>query len=699
MQLFELYATLGLDTTQFYKDVDAAKAKLLEITGVSTIVGTSASTASVPASVDAVPASSVAAVAAEEAGGASTFKDTFWGNLAANVAARGADFVLDYTQKGIERASDLTEAQNVVDVVFGSYADSLNTWAKNAKANFGLGELAAKTYAGSFADMLSSVGFDSEDVYTMSTELTQLVADIASFRNQSFEEVFTRLYSGMVGETEAIRRYGVNMTVANMEDYAASKGVYSDWKDLSSQEQYALRYDYIMGATKNAQGDFARTLESSAANQQRLLQENLNTLQTEYGSGFLEMVTSGYKVLNDLLGESAPTLTDTFSAYDDAQKRTNLTLDQTAQKATTLISILSEMEGQTTRTADEQRIWDSTLRELSNAIPGMSDMIDLATGTIEGGTDALMAHRAAWLEDSKAAAENAAQIGKLDALANAQTSLSDSQVNLRVAQEQSAAAMNAAISAANKLAAAMAQFDGLETELYFDGTIEGAEKLSRKFEDMPGWYTGSIFDQLATKLSDSLGIYESSSTEAETLTGKIEDLSGQIEGANEALGIYSTSLSDVSSETTEMISQLDQSGSAYQYGLNTALGYANGLSDGVDDVENAKNRLRNAGSLGGGSGENTGIDGYHVSGLGFVPFNGYVSELHYGEAVLPRREAEEYRAGRSARGSDTTALLAEIRALGDRIERMGIYMDKVAVGHLVAETVSQDIAREAGVFA
>lgn len=675
MKLFELYATLGLDTTQFYKDVDAAKAKLLEITGGSTTGGSSASTASVPAS--------AAAVAASSAGSGSTFKDTFWGNLAARTAERGANFAIEYTQKGIERASDLAEAQNVVDVVFGPYADSLNTWAKNAKSNFGLGELAAKTYAGNFADMLSSVGFSTQDVYTMSTELTQLVADIASFRNQSFDEVFTRLYSGMVGETEAIRRYGVNMTVANMEEYAASKGVHSDWKDLSSQEQYALRYDYIMSATKNAQGDFARTLESSAANQQRLLQENLNTLQTEYGSGFLEMVTSGYKLLNDLLGESAPTLADTFSAYDDAQKRTNLTLDQTAQKATTLISILSEMEGQTNRTADEQRIWDSTLRELSTAIPGMSDMIDLATGTIKGGTDALMAHRAAWLEDSKAAAGNAAQIGKLDALTNAQTSLSDSQVNLRVAQEQRAAAMNTAISAANDLAAAMAQFDGLETELYFDGTIEGAQKLSQKFEDMPGWYTGSIFDQLATKLSDSLDIYESSSTEAETLTGKIEDLSGQIEGANEALGIYSTSLSDVSSETTGMISQLDQSGSSYQYGLNTALGYANGLSDGVDEVKNAKNRLRNAGNPGGGSGGNTGIDGSHASGLGFVPFNGYVSELHYGESVLTRQQAEEYRSTRSDAQIDYEALGAAVSSalegkavvLGDQI--VGILTDRI----------------------
>lgn len=88
-----------------------------------------------------------------------------------------------------------------------------------------------------------------------------------------------------------------------------------------------------------------------------------------------------------------------------------------------------------------------------------------------------------------------------------------------------------------------------------------------------------------------------------------------------------------------------------------------------------------------------------ASGINYVPQDNYLAFLHRGEAVLPRREAEEYRAGRSARGSDTTALLAEIRALGDRIERMGIYMDKVAVGHLVAETVSQDIAREAGVFA
>ena len=84
-----------------------------------------------------------------------------------------------------------------------------------------------------------------------------------------------------------------------------------------------------------------------------------------------------------------------------------------------------------------------------------------------------------------------------------------------------------------------------------------------------------------------------------------------------------------------------------------------------------------------------------ANGLAYVPFDGYRAELHYGEAVLPRQAAEEYRAGLAGGGADTAALLSEIRALGDRIERMSINMDGKRVGDLVTERVSRNIAKTA----
>ena len=42
-----------------------------------------------------------------------------------------------------------------------------------------------------------------------------------------------------------------------------------------------------------------------------------------------------------------------------------------------------------------------------------------------------------------------------------------------------------------------------------------------------------------------------------------------------------------------------------------------------------------------------GVDGSHAGGLSYVPFDGYIAELHKGETVLTRIEAEDYRKGNS----------------------------------------------------
>lgn len=86
------------------------------------------------------------------------------------------------------------------------------------------------------------------------------------------------------------------------------------------------------------------------------------------------------------------------------------------------------------------------------------------------------------------------------------------------------------------------------------------------------------------------------------------------------------------------------------------------------------------------------------SGISYVPEDNYLAYLHRGEIVLPRQEAEEYRASRSGSGAGTTAILAEIRALGDRIERMSINMDGDKVADIVTDRVSSNIAREAGAW-
>ena len=81
------------------------------------------------------------------------------------------------------------------------------------------------------------------------------------------DEVWEKLRAGIMGETEPLKSLGINMSVANMEAFALSKGIKKSWSEMSQAKQVALRYDYIMEQTANSQGDFAKTSDSLANKQ------------------------------------------------------------------------------------------------------------------------------------------------------------------------------------------------------------------------------------------------------------------------------------------------------------------------------------------------------------------------------------------------------------------------------------------------
>jgi hypothetical protein len=69
---------------------------------------------------------------------------------------------------------------------------------------------------------------------------------------------------------------------------------------MSQAEKVALRYNYVLNATKNAQGDFART-SGSWANQIRLLKEQWAQFLGILGSGLIKILTPMVKALNQML--------------------------------------------------------------------------------------------------------------------------------------------------------------------------------------------------------------------------------------------------------------------------------------------------------------------------------------------------------------------------------------------------------------
>lgn len=351
------------------------------------------------------------------------------GSMLADAVGNIGTALKDFATESVGLASDLQEVQNVVDVTFGNDAKTIETWSKKANKQFGLTELQAKKYTSTLGAMMKSSGLTGKAVTSMSTDLAGLTADMASFYNLDFETAFEKIRSGISGETEPLKQLGINMSVANLEAYALSQGIDTAYESMTQAEQVTLRYNYLMQATSDAQGDFARTSDS-LANSQRLLSTNLDTLKANIGEALLPVINSAVGAVNDLFAALTPEV-DITGTFDQIEQEYESAVSEINGKEFTALGLIDELErlqAKTSLTSDEQNIWNATLQKLTETIPEVADAINLQTGEIEGGTQALRDNVEAWAENSRRQAYISAMQSKFDALAQAQMAVADAQV-------------------------------------------------------------------------------------------------------------------------------------------------------------------------------------------------------------------------------------------------------------------------------
>ena len=351
------------------------------------------------------------------------------GSMLADAVQNIGSAIKDFAAESVGLASDLEEVQNVVDVTFGNDAKTIETWSKKANKQFGLTELQAKKYTSTLGAMMKSSGLTGKAVTSMSTDLAGLAADMASFYNLDFETAFEKIRSGISGETEPLKQLGINMSVANLEAYALSQGIDTAYESMTQAEQVTLRYNYLMQATADAQGDFARTSDS-LANSQRILSTNLDTLKANIGEALLPVLNSAVGAINDLFAALTPEV-DITGTFDQIEQDYESAVSEINGKEFTALGLIDELErlqAKTSLTSDEQNIWNATLQKLTETIPEVADAINLQTGEIEGGTQALRDNVEAWAENSRRQAYISAMQSKFDALAQAQMAVADAQV-------------------------------------------------------------------------------------------------------------------------------------------------------------------------------------------------------------------------------------------------------------------------------
>lgn len=313
------------------------------------------------------------------------------GQFLANMAVNGINSIIDGVTGSIDEsiglASDLAETQNVVDVTFEDSASTINKWAQEALNAYGITETKAKQYSSTLGAMLKSMGIADEQVLQMSMDMAGLAADMASFYNLDHDTAFEKIRSGISGETEPLKALGINMSVANLNAFALEKGMNKAFDKMSQAEQATLRYQYLLEATKDAQGDFARTGDSFS-NEMRKLQTNLDRIKTEFGKGLLGVVTPAISLLNNVLSDKSYQQTAIEKIYSERDESL-FDAEVAYQRSLTIVDSMRSIEDESGDAVKSTEEWRSALEALKDVMPGLSQYVDLTTDAIIGNDEAI----------------------------------------------------------------------------------------------------------------------------------------------------------------------------------------------------------------------------------------------------------------------------------------------------------------------
>lgn len=238
------------------------------------------------------------------------------GNIVSDMVTKAISGIGNFVKDSINAGSEIAELANVVDSVFTTMSDKVDTFAQSALNSYGLTEKQAKKMVGTFGAMSKSFGYSEKQAYDMSTALTGLAGDVASFYNLDHDVAYTKMKSVFTGETEALKELGVVMTQTALDEFALANGFGKTTNKMSEQEKVALRLAFVQDKLKTASGDFVRT-QDQWANQTRILTGQFETLKSVLGQGLINVLLPVVKVLNTLMGKLIQ-LANMFKSFTDS---------------------------------------------------------------------------------------------------------------------------------------------------------------------------------------------------------------------------------------------------------------------------------------------------------------------------------------------------------------------------------------------
>ena len=204
----------------------------------------------------------------------------FMRNMAKLVSLKA---IAEYLGNAVAKFNDFYEATDLFHNAMGNLSGEADTLISKMQGLLGVDPTKAMTYMATIQSLGTSFGLASDKAYVLSKNLTQLAYDEASYWNKNVAETFTAMSSAISGEIEPIRRLGVDLSQARLQQELLALGFNKQVSSLSQADKAVLRYIAIMKQTANVQGNLAQTIQSPA-NQIKILKAQLDMLAKSVGS-------------------------------------------------------------------------------------------------------------------------------------------------------------------------------------------------------------------------------------------------------------------------------------------------------------------------------------------------------------------------------------------------------------------------------
>lgn len=365
--------------------------------------------------------------------------------LTAGTAFLGATVAFQAAAKSIQAATDTNEELNKSTEVFGESSQQIKDFAETTASSLGISNVEALRATGIFGNLFRSINIGTPAAAEMSEALVRLAADLASFNNADPGQVLENLRSGLVGEPEPLRKFGIFLSQARAQQEALNASGKESVKQLTQQEIVQARFNIILRDSVLAQGDFARTSES-LANQTRILKAEVGDLGAQIGSALIPPLTfltstlvDGVQTMGlaadaagDLatrfkeLGQTVPGADSKVASFAGSLARTYARalvlgpvlfpvteavdrLGIGAEQATTQMDALAHSFPRAGLAAREAAASINELKDVLTELSGLEvEQLEIQTGLTGGGRDAQIANLEEQIEADKRAVDAAA---------------------------------------------------------------------------------------------------------------------------------------------------------------------------------------------------------------------------------------------------------------------------------------------------